>query len=194
VNNSAGMSVSVHRPCLINKRSAYIAKTTTSQLVTAAVLHTATCRGRNPGRGLMNTRRCSKCLTVKGSSDFHKGKHAGLHTYCKTCNIRQRMQHYRNNPAATRKNAERSRERNREFLLEYLRAHPCVDCGEADIVVLEFDHVSTKEVEVTFMVGRGYKLARIQAEIAKCEVVCANCHRRRTYRRRGSYRIAPTDG
>jgi hypothetical protein len=64
----------------------------------------------------------------------------------------------------------------------YLSEHPCVDCGQQDIRVLEFDHVdpSTK----SFCVGRGVTdgrgLKSIQAEIAKCEVRCCNCHRIRT--------------
>lgn len=75
------------------------------------------------------------------------------------------------------------RERNRVRLVEYLLAHPCVDCGEKDIRVLDFDHrdASVKTAGISRMaVGGHYCWARILQEIEKCDVRCANCHRRRT--------------
>jgi len=78
---------------------------------------------------------------------------------------------------------------NRKRICEYLDDHPCVDCGEDDIVVLEFDHLRDKKYAVGQMM-RDARWDRIMAEIAKCEVVCANCHKRRTAQRRGSYRIS----
>ena len=70
------------------------------------------------------------------------------------------------------------------FLLEFLRAHPCLDCGESDPLVLEFDHRGNK----MFCVGKGLRDRNWQSvldEISKCDVVCANCHRRRTALRGG---------
>lgn len=82
-----------------------------------------------------------------------------------------------------------SRERNRQFVLAYLRTHPCVDCGEDDPVVLEFDHVRGRKVAaVAVLVNDMASLKRIKKEIAKCEVCCANCHRRRTASSRNHYR------
>lgn len=74
----------------------------------------------------------------------------------------------------------RRRERNRAFLSE-LRQQPCADCGLADPVVMEFDHVperGEKALNVSNLVGA--PKAKLLREIAKCDVVCANCHRRRT--------------
>jgi hypothetical protein len=77
------------------------------------------------------------------------------------------------------------------YLIEYFRTHPCVDCGEADAVVLEFDHLRDKSFDVAQSLPyRSWQ--SILDEIAKCEVVCANCHRRRTARRRGSLRAVLT--
>jgi len=60
-----------------------------------------------------------------------------------------------------------------------------------DPAVLEFDHVGPKRVEVGKPVREAYRLERIKAEIATCELVCANCHRRRTARRVRSWRVDP---
>lgn len=78
----------------------------------------------------------------------------------------------------------KARRRNWEFVKGYLSSHPCVDCGEGDIVVLEFDHVrGEKRDDISGMV-RDCSLSSIKAEIEKCEVRCANCHRRQTHVRR----------
>jgi len=78
-------------------------------------------------------------------------------------------------------------------VMAYLDEHPCVDCGEADPVVLEFDHVRGKKVaSVSLMVREVRSWALIEAEIAKCDVRCANCHRRVTARRAGWYRVPAT--
>lgn len=68
----------------------------------------------------------------------------------------------------------------RARIRRYLEAHPCVDCGETDTVVLEFDHLRDKRMDVSTMVLRGWRWESIKAEIAKCDVRCANCHRRMT--------------
>ena len=75
------------------------------------------------------------------------------------------------------------REKKRVVVLEYLKRHPCVDCGESDPVVLEFDHVrGEKKAGISKMLTNKVPLKTLLAEIAKCEVRCANCHRRKTYR------------
>src|SRR3546814_12943116 len=79
----------------------------------------------------------------------------------------------------------------RKLVLDHLRAHPCADCGETDPVVLEFDHLRDKVGNVSAMVHSN-ELWRLVDEIEKCEVVCANCHRRRTARRANPYRYRAT--
>jgi hypothetical protein len=71
-------------------------------------------------------------------------------------------------------------------LLEQLRDVPCADCGvRFPSYVMQFDHrdSSAKNYTVTRMIGRTGR-ARILEEAAKCDIVCANCHRERTYHRR----------
>lgn len=68
--------------------------------------------------------------------------------------------------------------RNRDYIEEYLKNHPCVDCGNPDIRVLEFDHVRGVKIDsVTNFVKKSAKLSRLIDEIAKCDIRCANCHR-----------------
>ena len=111
---------------------------------------------------------------------------------CKNCQndyVRQHYQMYR------AKYIEKARARNTEqikingaFLIEYLSCYSCVDCGESDIIVLEFDHLRDKIADVSVLARGGYSIEAIQREIDKCEVVCANCHRRRTAKQFGTYR------
>ena len=105
--------------------------------------------------------------------------------HCRACHAAYRRQHYlRNRDIYIKREVARMkgyREQNRVLLLEYLRSHPCVDCGQSDLVLLEFDHrdPATKRREV----GRLSMTKRweiIAQEVAKCDVRCAACHRRRT--------------
>lgn len=73
----------------------------------------------------------------------------------------------------------------KEYVDQYLKEHPCVDCSEADPIVLEFDHViGEKKMNLSDMILQGYGLGTIKDEISKCEIRCANCHRKITHKRR----------
>ena len=78
---------------------------------------------------------------------------------------------------------------NKRKVYEYLTVHPCVDCGMTDVRVLEFDHVSgEKRANITRLLAQAIPWTGIEAEIARCEVRCANCHRLKTYERSESWR------
>jgi len=70
--------------------------------------------------------------------------------------------------------------RNRQKVLAYLKSHPCVDCGESDPIVLEFDHVRGKKRDIISKLCGRYCWEELEKEISKCDVRCANCHKRRT--------------
>lgn len=75
---------------------------------------------------------------------------------------------------------QKKRDRNKQFIYEYLLSHHCIDCGEKDPVVLEFDHVrGTKIGSISDLSARN-GLEKIQKEMEKCDIRCANCHRRKT--------------
>ena len=82
----------------------------------------------------------------------------------------------------------KSQERNVRHVVDALVASGCVDCGERDPCVLEFDHVGEKTTGVMQLARREVSVARLDAEIARCEVRCVNCHRRRTSVAGGHYR------
>ncbi len=66
------------------------------------------------------------------------------------------------------------------YAYSYLERNPCVDCGCAELALLDFDHVWDEKLGTVLKMARdGVGLARLEAEIAKCQVRCANCHRRR---------------
>jgi hypothetical protein len=74
----------------------------------------------------------------------------------------------------------------RDWVNSYKRTHPCEDCGEFLLpFILDFDHrdSSLKFNNIATMVYANYSLSRIKAEIEKCDLVCANCHRIRTHKR-----------
>lgn len=89
----------------------------------------------------------------------------------------------------TKAQREARKDKFRAALHEHLTSNPCVDCGESDIVVLEFDHLPG--CEKLFDVGRAWdrKWDDVVKEISKCEVVCCNCHRRRTTKRSNGWRM-----
>lgn len=73
----------------------------------------------------------------------------------------------------------RLREENQQKLTEYLSDKCCVDCGEADPIVLEFDHVRGTKKQAISRMRCHSSWETLLEELAKCEVRCANCHRRR---------------
>jgi hypothetical protein len=79
--------------------------------------------------------------------------------------------------------------RNQRFIIDYLLSHSCVDCGEMDVVVLQFDHTrGKKRKDVSRMMACSRRT--LKTEIEKCDVRCANCHQRKTSERRKDYKWA----
>jgi hypothetical protein len=99
--------------------------------------------------------------------------------------------HYEANRTLYRARAKAGRQKAKEairrFLRDYLIDHPCVDCGESNLIVLEFDHRAEfeKVLELGIAIRQKWSIARLKTEIEKCDVRCANCHRKKTYLERG---------
>lgn len=79
---------------------------------------------------------------------------------------------------------KRTLKRVRDFVWEYKKAHPCKQCGESDPACLDFHHRDEKDK--TDHMARVMKcgMKATIAEIAKCDVLCANCHRKHHHKRR----------
>ena len=85
------------------------------------------------------------------------------------------------------KNWNRSQRRwARDYIQRVKRLNKCIDCGESNPLVLEFDHVKEKSHNISDMVNGSYSIAAIKEEIRKCEIRCANCHRIKTIERRNN--------
>lgn len=143
--------------------------------------------------GTTPLRRCGRCGEVRPLDDFawrriSKGQRDN---YCRTCRAAYKQEHYAKNRKRYIQNAAARRARMLNFrvafLLTYLHEHPCADCGEADVLVLEFDHLRDKSFDIASGI-RDRNWDDVMAELAKCEVVCANCHRRRTSTKNGFLR------
>lgn len=155
------------------------------------VKHNIPTRPRSIDWSQIEERECSNCHETKPIEEFaFRNKKTGRRlARCRACVATYHKEWYQKNKEAHIKNVGRRSKKLRlafkQTLYEYLLEHPCVDCGETDPVVLEFDHVrGEKLADITRMGDRSG--AAIQAEIAKCEVRCANCHRRKHFA--GSYR------
>lgn len=122
-------------------------------------------------------------ITCRSSASNRHGD--GLQWWCRSCfaaYFRDRGDAHRRQSYAARLARQRAL---RGQVLDHLRHHPCVVCGEADPVVLEFDHLDEKIASISVLMSRAATRSAVEAEIARCEVVCTNCHRRRTATRAG---------
>ena len=121
-------------------------------------------------------KKCTACERKLILNKFTKdlSKEDGLSSRCKNCKA----------------DADKEiRERNEVFILEYLLSHPCVDCGEENLIVLDFDHTEDdKRASVSELAKKGYSIDVINKEILKCDVRCSNCHRIVTSKRGNHFR------
>lgn len=117
----------------------------------------------------------------------HYGQKAALCRGCRTVYNRE-YYHQRLNKTKMLEGKQRRRKETRQAIYDYLKEHPCVECGESDPVVLDFDHLdkSQKTYNVANMLTCSFET--IETEILKCRVLCANCHRRRTAEQFGWYK------
>lgn len=139
----------------------------------------------------MTTRKCRNCAATKPLTDFvlKAGKRENR---CKVCKNARSRELYKNRVEASsperkaqiRKNVKVWRHNHKKALDDYKASKPCLDCGRKyPSYVMDFDHrdPSTKEFSVSSAFRVGTSKERVEAEIAKCDLVCANCHRERTH-------------
>jgi hypothetical protein len=128
---------------------------------------------------------CTYCgLERDAENDFHweYKKQGKRQTRCKYCQAELSKLHYQNNKQVYNKRSRIYKAeailKNTSLISTYLSTHPCIDCGQTDICLLEFDHVrGQKSRGIADLVSWGFNWSTIETEIAKCEIRCANCHR-----------------
>lgn len=135
---------------------------------------------------------CYRCCEIKQPEDMqtkgvYKKKVMGV---CKECWEKYYKQ-FTSDPELKRRKKEKQSIQKRKFIIQYFHSNPCVDCGETNILVLQFDHLNPEEkkYEISTILSNNYSLKLLKEEINKCEVVCANCHSKRTAKTFGSWRL-----
>ncbi len=149
---------------------------------------------------------CSKCKEEKPLNQFNKKdkKKDGTYKpqpYCRDCQKIVIRDYYQNNKEAIKAKSALNRHlyRGHEHknpkhvyykVIDYLAGRCCGHCGIDDIRVLEFNHLNreTKEFTIATMLKNNMDWDLILKEIAKCEILCANCHKIVTDTERNSYR------
>lgn len=141
----------------------------------------------------MTTKKCTKCGLEKDESFFSKKSNTKLHSYCKECHSKYRREHYLANKAKyikkahTRKVAERMKIAEK---IAQIKSVPCTDCGKTfHHCAMDFDHVENNKVANVSRLALDSTWERVKQEIDKCEVVCSNCHRIRTWNRQQHHRL-----
>ncbi len=141
-------------------------------------------------------KRCSRCKINKPLSEYNwKIKNVKRAFYCRDCSRKYIREHYIKNQKYYMDKAHARNKVIKEkafvYISSYFLKHPCIDCGETDILVLEFDHrdKSTKEKNISSIIRNYGSIDQLVKEIAKCDVRCANCHRRRHEKENNGWRL-----
>lgn len=132
---------------------------------------------------------CKKCDNLKELREFRSAKtKSGVVSYCIPCENQYKVEWHL-----------KRRVEIKNWIYNHLKSNPCVDCGESDVLALDFDHVrgARKRYNIAhaFMLT-GMTVKKLETEIAKCDVRCGKCHRIRTHIASNSwkYRMAIEKG
>jgi DUF4097 and DUF4098 domain-containing protein YvlB len=139
--------------------------------------------------------RCVHCKQMKTKDEFswsNKNKEI-RNNRCKECQKNYSKKHYIKNKNNYLDNQRLNRDRNKKFICDYLIEHPCIDCGEKNIIVLQFDHKNPLKKENYYnTISQGitdkWSINKLKLEIEKCDVRCANCHIKRHAKENNNYK------
>lgn len=123
---------------------------------------------------------CSKCNIEKPLESFTitNLKTGKRNIWCKACVKEYDHQRHKNQAPRIRALKKKRRQDIRHFVLDLKSKLKCNRCPENDPACLIFHHINSneKELEVSNAIQRSWSYTHILNEIAKCEVLCANCH------------------
>jgi len=119
---------------------------------------------------------CKVCRIVKHEDNFTLLKKGVRHSYCKSCLRQKNLEYNRKNPGR--------RSPSSSLLIELKNSSNCMECGKSyPHYIMDFDHVKG-EKRYNLSQIRNHSLQTVKREIEKCDIVCVNCHRVRTYNRK----------
>lgn len=133
-------------------------------------------------------RRCSKCQIEKENIyEFYRAKslgRSGFRSVCRNCENVDCKEYHKKTKSKRLKYKELYNKELRELSIS-LKSNPCKDCGKTfHHCAMDFDHVKGKKIEnIANLVHSGKKQLFLE-EVEKCELVCSNCHRVRTWNRK----------
>ena len=133
-------------------------------------------------------KRCCNCRQEKPSDEYHKcsGRPDGLQNECKSCRSVRHKNTWGPERQAAQLKSNTARREERLTKIAELKSVPCMDCGGKFLpCAMDFDHRpgETKISGVAELVQAQVAWSVIEAEIVKCDIVCSNCHRVRTWQR-----------
>lgn len=129
---------------------------------------------------------CTICKIQKTADNFNRKSTSkdGLQNVCRGCNSRRTKLHYEKNSEKIKQRTAVRKKVQKKILRDYiwslLETNGCIDCGEKDPIVLEFDHRNNKLNSVSRLIMNAVHLNVLKSEIEKCDIRCANCHKRKT--------------
>lgn len=139
------------------------------------------------------TRWCSRCSAELPLSAFNRNGDGRQH-WCRECFRTYFRERGRRHHDQVQQTARKRRQAGRELIRQRFEQTPCANCGEDEILVLELDHLGEKTKAISALIADAAALDKVRSELERCEVVCVNCHRRRTARRSGAYRLTGVPG
>lgn len=126
-------------------------------------------------------KRCTKCEETKPECEFpwkNKGKKK-LATICKVCQRTYKIAYYHRNKETHYERNRKTESKIRDYI-QKVKEVGCSLCPETFAPCLEFHHTRDKDHIISKMHKLG-SLAKVKEEIAKCVLLCANCHRKVHY-------------
>lgn len=137
------------------------------------------------------------CLHCKKRKSVSRSFNSQFSKLCKPCKVVRTQERKDSN-----KNYQKTWHSNRslkikQFIFNYLSTKSCIKCGVSDVLVLEFDHKNPKRK--SFNLGKAFMdkdmtINKLKKEIAKCVVLCSNCHTHKTHEQNNSWRYQMATG
>ena len=128
---------------------------------------------------------CTKCFAQKENHNFRNDNRrpGKLYCWCRTCESLHKKDQAIRNRESLRRGRQRRRVERKEWFIQFKKTLSCSKCGDNRWYVLDFHHKDKddKKDHICKLMAGSYAIAKIMEEIAKCDVLCSNCHRELHY-------------